>query len=172
MASGTMVDVGSGDDDVLDDQTAAFLEGDCSLIVGVALDDGSPFSSQAWGVRVCSRDPTVIRLVVAGRDADRLPDAVGRPLALTGADVPTLAARQVKGRITASEAPTEDDLTLARSHAAEFFDAVHDSDGEPIELLRRMLPPTYRVWTVELSEVFDQTPGPSAGAPLATGGPG
>jgi hypothetical protein len=171
VASGTVVGVGSGDAVVLDDHTAAFLEGDCSLIVGIALDDGSPRASQAWGLRVCSRNPAVIRLVIGGRDTGPLPDAVGRPLALTGADVPTLASLQVKGRITGSEAPTEDDLALARSHTADFFDAVHRSDGEPVELLRRMLPPEYWVWTVEVSEVFDQTPGPGAGAPLPGGGP-
>ena len=60
---------------------------------------------------------------------------------------------------------------MARSHTGGFFEGVNRGDGEPVELLRRMLPPDYWVWTVELSEVFDQTPGPGAGAPLPTGGP-
>jgi hypothetical protein len=160
----------TGDGSVLDDHTAAFLEGDCSLILGITLDDGSPCSSQAWGAQVTSRDPAVIRLVVAGRDAERLPDAVGRPLALTGADVPTLSSLQVKGRIIDSAAPTDGDFALAQVHTADFFDAVYRSDGEPVSLLRRMVPPTYWVWTVEVSSVFDQTPGPGAGSPLPDSG--
>jgi len=47
-----------------------------------------------------------------------------------------------------------------------FFEVVHLTDGNPIELLRRMLPIEVLVVDVVVEEMFDQTPGPEAGAPL------
>lgn len=151
---------------MLDDQTEAFLEGDCSLVVGFLTADDLPLSGHAWGAQVVQRDPTFVRVVLAARDAAHQPDPLGRSLALTAADVPTLAAVQVKGRVIADEAPTEQDLERAARHTEELFVAINRTDGEPIELLQRMLPPAYRVWTIEVDEVYDQTPGPGAGAAL------
>lgn len=151
---------------MLDDELAEFLEGDCSLVVGLVLDDGTPLASQAWALTVLQRDPPLVSVVLAERDTAGISEPVGARLALTGADVPTLSSRQVKGRVLAHEAATEADLAAVEQHCEAFFLAVHHADGEPVELLRRMVPPSFRAWTVQLDELYDQTPGPGAGAAL------
>jgi hypothetical protein len=43
-------------------------------------------------------------------------------------------------------------------------------DGTERRLLERLVPSDYTAWTVAIDEVYDQTPGPGAGAPLRDGG--
>jgi len=154
------------------DATVNFLEGGCSLIVGVSLADGSPYAAHAWGFTVESRDPVRARLVLGTRDAERVPALwAGAPIAVTGADVSTLRAVQVKGRSIDAGPATDDDLAVVARHCGLFFADVERVDGEPYALLVRMVPPSFTTCTVELDAFFDQTPGPGAGAPLArTGG--
>lgn len=151
---------------MLDDDTVTFFEGPTSLIIGFPLADGEPFAGHAWGLRVEPGTPTAVRLVLAERDACRRDDAVGLPVAVTAADVPTLGARQLKGFVRASGAPTPDELELAAQHRDAFFAEVQRTDGEPLELLHRLYPTSMWTWVIEVHELYDQTPGPGAGCAL------
>lgn len=46
------------------------------------------------------------------------------------------------------------------------FTAIVDADGARHEVLTRWIPVGYVACTLEVTERFDQTPGPGAGAPL------
>ncbi|MEZ5238257.1 MAG: hypothetical protein R2716_04720 [Microthrixaceae bacterium] len=50
------------------------------------------------------------------------------------------------------------------------LEAIHETDGNPMELLHRFLPLEVAMVELEVSETFDQTPGPEAGAPLPGAG--
>jgi hypothetical protein len=156
--------------DVLDDETVTFFESPVSIIVAFALADGAPFGSHAWGLEVTSTEPPEIRLVIAERDAQLLADPTGVAVAVTVAEVPTLSARQLKGHVIAAEPPTDADLARSAAHRADFFAEVERVDGEPPELLARMVPPSFTMWCIAVTELFDQTPGPGAGAAMGPGG--
>ena len=82
-----------------------------------------------------------IRFVMSADDPDRgRPPGVGS-VSLTGANVVTYQSVQFKGRPVVVEAPTADDVELARRQSEAFFEAMQRTDGNPIEMLARMLPP-------------------------------
>jgi hypothetical protein len=144
------------------------LPGGCALIVATVGPDGAPLATRGWGLLVLS--PTDggalrIRLVVDADDAPALDQlAPARRVAVTGADVRTLRSAQVKGRIVEAEPATADDEQLAATYCDDFFDAVVQTDGADRRLLERLVPSRYGAWVVVVDEVFDQTPGPEAGA--------
>lgn len=148
--------------------------GASASVVGLVTDAGEPFATRAWGVHVLSEAPLRLRaLLPAGslariglRAGDRGPFAI----ALTAADVRTLDAVQVKGTGRDLEVPDREDDTRFDAYSRQLFEAIHRSDGNPIELLHRMAPADRVACTIDVEHVFDQTPGPSAGAPLSASG--
>jgi hypothetical protein len=80
--------------------------------------------------------------------------------------VRTLASVQLKGAVVEVEPATATDLERVVEHTDAFFQAVADTDGIPLSLLRRLMP--QRVIAVEfvIRETFDQSPGPTAGSLL------
>jgi hypothetical protein len=53
-----------------------------------------------------------------------------------------------------------------RVQSGRFLQMVHETDGNPLESLRRILPIEVVVVELEIDEMYDQTPGPDAGGPL------
>jgi hypothetical protein len=151
---------------VLDDDAVTFLESPASLVVGMTLAGGVPYACHAWGLRVTSAERGLVRVVLGQRDARRLTEAAGAPVAVTAAAVATLQGLQAKGHVVAAEPPTAADLALFERHRDQFFAEVERIDGEPVALLARMVPPELTVWVVRLEQLFDQTPGPGAGAAI------
>jgi hypothetical protein len=126
--------------------------------------------TRAWGLNIdVGHDPVTGRLLLAAEDtrAIELLEDGGR-IAFTGTDVPTLRSLQVKGRGVRVESATDDDRARAQRYADAFFDDVIRVDRHAREALVRMLPIDYVAATVTVEEVFDQTPGPSAGARVGT----
>jgi hypothetical protein len=155
---------------VLDAATAAFLEGGCALIVGTVGPGGAPRASRAWGLTVLPGGGTTLRVLVSTDDP--VPAAGvrdGGRIAITAADVPTLRSMQLKGRVTGIEEATDEDRSRAARYMEAFFADVNATDGTPVEVIERVTPFDVRAWSVEVEELFDQTPGPGAGAPLRAG---
>jgi len=153
---------------VIDEGLRAFLERGCAHIVGTVADDGTPHAQRAWGCTVIG--PDRVRLLLDGGDPvlRQHLDAGGR-IALTSADVRDLRTVQLKGRVLAVEDdPTDDDLTRCAAHNEELFTDIEVTDHYPRELVERMIPPRYVVAIAEVEELYDQTPGPSAGSRVGT----
>jgi hypothetical protein len=154
---------------VFDADLIAFLESGCGTIVGLVTPSGAPFATRGWGLRVEGGDPPRLRLLLgaaafaaSGRDgAERF------AVAITGGDVRTLRSAQVKGDGHGVEPATEDDLATCRRYVDEFFAAVHETDGSDLDLLARMTPLDLVACTVDVRQVFDQSPGPGAGRLVA-----
>jgi len=136
------------------------------LIVGSVGPDGEPRATRAWSAVVTDHATRRVRVVVSADDPTIDEHLAGGVLALTGADIRTLQATQLKGPIVAVEEPTASDIDAMAAQSTAFFDAVMATDGNPIELLQRLLPA--RVVAVEfvVEEVYDQSPGPGAGERL------
>ncbi len=148
------------------------LETGAGLVVGTVSADGEPRADRAWAASVVDAESCRLRFVMSADDPAVVENLQGAMVSLTGAEVITYQSVQLKGRPVVVEAPTAADVDLAHRQSEAFFEAVHRSDGNPVESLRRMLP--HRMVAVEMivEESFDQTPGPSAGSafPGATGG--
>jgi hypothetical protein len=152
--------------------TKRFLESGCALIVGTVSADGEPHANRGWGLTVLPGDGNHVRLLLDADDQRALADlARAGAIAITGADVRTLRSVQLKGRFVGSEAADENDRERARRFCDGFFGDVVVTDGTPRELLERLVPDDYVACTIAVDEVYDQTPGPGAGAPLAQGVP-
>ena len=83
---------------------------------------------------------------------------------MTGADVRTLHSRQLKGEVTAVEPARGEDRARSGRYQDAFFTDIEETDGQPRVLLEQIVPAAYLVATIEVEAVFDQTPGPRAGA--------
>jgi hypothetical protein len=146
---------------MLDEEKISFLEGGCALIVCTLDADGEPFASRAWGLTVVSREQARVRLLAM---LDVLPRGA---VAITGTDVPTLRSLQLKGQIVAVEHSNEADVAKAKQYTDAFYADVERTDNVPRELLNRMTPTEFLACTVQVEELYDQTPGPRAGCALS-----
>jgi xanthine/CO dehydrogenase XdhC/CoxF family maturation factor len=142
------------------------LENGAGLVVGTVSTEGIPRADRAWAASVIDAESRRIRFVMSADDADVVGNLQSGRVSLNGADVRTYQSVQLKGRPVVVEAPTTDDVELARHQSETFFEAVHLTDGNPVEALRRMLPLDMVAVEMIVEESFDQTPGPSAGAAL------
>ncbi len=142
------------------------------MVVGTASPDGTPHAQRAWGCTVVGDDR--VRLLLDGSDhVLRAHLAEGGRIALTSANVRNLRSVQLKGTVTSVEdEPTPDDLARCDLHNEELFTDIEVSDHYPRVLVERMIPPAYVVAVVTVEELYDQTPGPSAGAKVGAEGIG
>jgi len=149
--------------------TVDFLESGSALIVAVVDADGMPSAGRAWGLTVVSPDEGRVRLLIDAADDEIVEDAAaGGRIAITGAEVATFRSTQLKGRVIRVERASADDDARAARFCEDFFAEVTKLDGTPREMLDRLVPDEYVACEILVDEVFDQTPGPSAGS--AVGG--
>ena len=148
-------------------ELTSMIEDGAGLVVGTVGADGEPRATRAWSVTVVDPAGCRLRVVVGADDAGTIANLrEGARLALTGANVRTLHSIQFKGRIDAVEEANSADLGVARDQSDRFMRAVHETDGNPIGSLRRMLPIEVVAIEMVVDEMYDQTPGPAAGGPL------
>lgn len=154
---------------MIDEDLRAFLERGCAMVVGTAGEDGTPHAQRAFGCGVV--DPTTVRVLLDATDPtlrDHL-EGPGR-IAITSADVRTLRSVQLKGRVLGvDDTPTAADEARCAAHNDELFRDIEETDHFPREYPERMVPPGYLVAIVAVEELYDQTPGPGAGAAVSTG---
>ena len=141
------------------------LESGCGLIVATVSADGEPRAARAWAADVVDASTGRVRVLLEADDPVTVSNLTETgALAVTGGDVRTLQSVQVKGAVVAVESITGADLARVDRHAEVFFANVHETDGTPMELLERMLPASMVACVLQVSEVYDQSPGPGAGA--------
>lgn len=154
---------------MLDTDVVELLESGCSLIVGTVDDQTQPEAARGWGLQVLG-DGTSLRVLVAA-DAEVTLANVARAalVAVTGTSVATFRSIQAKGRALVVEPATGDDQQRHDRYFDAFTTAVHETEGTALELLRRMQPSAVVVFTMTVEDLYDQTPGPTAGQRLTAG---
>jgi hypothetical protein len=163
-------EVGKGARVELSPETQRLLESGSALLVGITGPDGEPYAGRGWGCTL-SPDGGCIRLLVP--DGDALLDGAvvpGAPIACTATDIRTLQSVQAKGRVLRAEPATVEDARVSGRYRRAMFDAIHEVDGFPVDLLEKLVPAGLTAVTVRMEEFFDQTPGPGAGAPVEADG--
>jgi hypothetical protein len=152
---------------VLDPAVVEFIHGGVAVGVATRDDDLRPEFARGWGPEV-SADGRSLRLCVTAPEGSRMRANLERNGAVAvGFSPPTIArAVQVKGVATVMGEAEAADLQRVERHVRSFV-AEAERVGAPVELSRRMFVGTGLV-AVEFSidEVFDQTPGPTAGRRL------
>jgi hypothetical protein len=149
--------------------TEDFLQAGSALIVATVSSTGEPIATRGWGLDVIDAEEGRVRLLVSSADAPALANLEdsGR-ISITATDVPTLHSMQLKGRLLGGVAATDTDRARADRYCDAFYRDVERSDGTPRRLLQRIRPEDFVVFEVVVDEFYDQTPGPGAGASLAT----
>ena len=156
---------------MFDADLTAFLESGCSTIVGLLTPSGEPFATRGWGTDVLSAAPPRLRLLVGEaelRSVGRRPgDGARFAVGVTGANVITLRSVQVKGTAYDLAHPTEADIERSARFCDAFFGDVQSGDAIPRSLMERIVPTDLLVCTIDVEAIYDQTPGPGAGARLS-----
>ena len=151
---------------MFDDETRAFLESGCALIVGTIADDGAPHAARGWSMAVSDVGPPArCRLLIDADDQRTIAHlSGGGAIAVTATSVFTLQSIQLKGRALGPEVLTADDEARAARYIEQFYRDVHEMDGVAWEVFERIVPSGYVACVFEAHESYDQTPGPGAGA--------
>jgi len=149
-------------------ETTAAIEGGWSLIAGTVGADGEPTAARCWGITVLSRERGECRLLFDANATRTHADlAATGVIAITAGDVSTLRSIQMKGVMSSPVEPaTPDEVTRAAEFADAFFGEIVKTDGSPRDLLQHMFPDAFVACTAWFTELYDQTPGPVAGAAI------
>ncbi len=152
---------------VLDPEVVSFIHS--GVMAGVVTrDDGlRPAFARAWAPRVSEDGRTLSLCIPAPEGSLMRSNLEGNGAIAVGFSPPTIArAVQIKGVATGVREPTPAELEHVEQHL-ERFQAECDRIGAPREVSGRMLDRTGLVTvTFPIAEVFDQTPGPTAGRRL------
>lgn len=144
----------------------ATLAAGSGLLVGSVTPDREPHAVRAWSAEVIDPVSGRIRLGVAGDDPNTVLSIDRHLVAVTAADVRTVESIQVKGVGVAMGPPDLHDREVIAEQSEAFLRSIEETDGDPVEFLRRLIPNTFEMIEVTVTEVYDQTPGPSAGVPI------
>ena len=151
---------------MFDSETRAFLESGCGLLVATVSPEGEPHASRGWGLDVQDLGaPARLRLLLDADDERTLEHVrAGGAIAITAANVLTLRSIQLKGRALGSDGDIPDDPGRVERYVREFHADVHATDHVTWELFQQFFPASCIACLVDIDDVFDQTPGPGAGA--------
>ena len=152
---------------VLDPEVVEFIHGGVAVGVATRGDDLRPEFARGWGPEV-STDGRSLSLCVAAPEGSRMrANLEGNGALAVGFSPPTIArAVQLKGVATVVGEPDAADLERVERHLRSFV-AEAERIGAPPELARRMFVGAGLVAVqFSIDEVFDQTPGPTAGRRL------
>jgi len=152
---------------VLDPKVVEFVHGGVAVGVATRDDDLRPEFARGWGPEV-SADGRSVTLCLPAPEGSRTRANLERNGAVAvGFSPPTIArAVQVKGVVIWVGEPEAAELERVERHFRSFV-AEAGRVGAPAELSERMLVRTGLVAVqFSIDEVFDQTPGPTAGRRL------
>jgi hypothetical protein len=153
---------------VIDPDIVELLESPCSLVVGTVAPDGLPDATRAWGAQVLPGG-THIRLLLAANATTTAHNLRStKRIAFTATHFADLRSVQAKGEAVHVGDADEVDRRRFKQFWIACTHALHELDGTPEELLLRMVPSDVFVCVMTVDELFDQTPGPSAGTRLST----
>ncbi|MFT3922069.1 MAG: pyridoxamine 5'-phosphate oxidase family protein [Myxococcales bacterium] len=154
---------------VLPQVLVPFLEGGNSLLVGTCDSNRMPQVARAVGLKVAT-DRSRFTLFLPERTAARSLAALAQVplLAVTCSEPPTHRTVQVKGKVVALRAPNAEEQAWVLSYPDRFANVVAYAGLARATVMRLHVWPA-RAIDVEATDLFDQTPGPKAGAPLDPG---
>ncbi len=153
---------------MFDSTTIEFFHSGCAVLIGSTDADATPHAGRGWGLTVVDATAGRVRVLADAADEVTLANLrVGSIVAITTASVRTLRSIQLKGRVVSVEAATEVDIAKQQQYTKDFIGDIHETDGEPMEMLTRWSDCGVVPFVIDVDDSFDQTPGPSAGTRMA-----
>ena len=151
---------------MIEPEVTELIESPCSLIVGSVDADGLPDAIRGWGVDVLG--PDRVRVLLAA-DADRTLAnlADGGRIALTATHFITAVSWQLKGVATVIEDASPADRILFDAYCSGCLQILSVAQDMPEGVIARLIPADVVACVMVVEQVFDQTPGPGAGARVA-----
>ncbi len=154
------------------EQVQTFLESGLGMVVGTHDSSLIPEITRAWGPRVASNRKSIsvcVSLVSGRKTAQNLQE--NGQIAFTFGSPVDYKQIQVKGRCLEIVAPDADDLAAVVRHREEFARRC-ETVGTPRRFIEGLFrydagdPPHLVKIRFAPEQMFNQTPGPGAGAPL------
>lgn len=157
----------AGSEPKLSDALVMFVHGGVAVSIATRDEDLKPAFTRGWGPSVAEDGRTLTLCVIAPPGSATRANLEHNGAMAIGFNPPTVArALQVKGTAVELREPDSAELEQAERHLVAFT-AETLTIGYPPELARRLYSPADFVSvTLSIDEVFDQTPGPSAGRRL------
>jgi hypothetical protein len=148
------------------DEIAAFVCSGVAVIVATRDADLRPQAARAWGPEIYADGAAIALCVGAAADSPtRANLEVGGPIAAVFSLPTSYRTVQIKGDVLELADPTPQQLARVEEH----FDAFARETaqvGLPPERARRLLDSSFVAVRFSARELYDQTPGPNAGARL------
>ena len=156
---------------MIDTRVAEFILGRRSIIAASRDADLRPSLMRACGLRIDATDGT-LRVHLARSQAARLlaDIATSRLIAVVVSEPSTHRTMQLKGNDARVEAATPEDLATLPGYAGQLDDELR-SIGLPASFARAMIavdPADVVAVRFTPTEIYDQTPGPRAGAAITS----
>jgi hypothetical protein len=156
---------------VIDRGTVELLEGGSALTIGTVRSDGVPHAARAWGLDLLAHDPMRVRVLLDAHDTGTIENLQpGANVAVTATSVPTFHSVQLKGTSRGIRATGDGDAERFARYERSFYDDIETADRTPRHLMERLSPEELVAVELDITEVYDQTPGPGAGQELESGG--
>jgi hypothetical protein len=152
---------------LIDGEVRELVESPCSQIVATVDETGSPEATRGWAIDVLPGGRELRLLLSASATATLANLATTGWIALTVTHFATLESVQVKGHVVSVDVRTAADRIRFEQFCAACTNALHDLEGTPEETIWRLMPVDVVACVMTVEEVYDQTPGPAAGARLA-----
>ncbi len=151
---------------MIEPEVTELIESPCSLIVASVDADGLPDAIRGWGVDVLG--PDRVRVLLAA-DADRTLAnlADGGRIALTTTHFITAVSWQLKGVATMIEDASPAERILFDAYCSGCLQILSVAQDMPEGVIARLIPADVVACEMVVEQVFDQTPGPGAGARVA-----
>jgi hypothetical protein len=135
-------------------------------VVATRDEDLQPEIARSWGPEVSPDGASVTLCVPAPPGSQTLRNLEGNGAITATFVLPTTyRALQIKGTVTEAREPTPEQLTRVEEHVAAFIDQAGQLGITPKQV-DALVEPEYVAVTFVAREVYDQTPGPSAGSRL------
>lgn len=143
----------------------AFLDTGVAMLGASADASAVPEAFRVWGATVDDRGR--LRALVSSHSARTFHNLHrGTPLSLLFTDVTTFESVQVKGAVVGDTAPPGPEEIALMERYDQTFGAALQQIGHPLALLETLRPRSVFAVTVEIEQLYDQTPGPTAGRPI------
>jgi hypothetical protein len=151
---------------VIDEGARELLLAGVATVVATRDDRMRPSLQRGWALAVSEdgREVTVCVPAPPGSQTRENLEA-GGAVAITCSRPTTYRTVQVKGQLVAIHDPTAEQRAAAEAHADAFSQEVEEL-GLPPGAGRRMFDTDLVAVTITVAELYDQTPGPRAGARL------
>jgi len=156
----------SHSDPLVSRDLAEFVGAGVATVVATRDEELRPEIARAWGSEVSADGASVTLCVPASRGSKTLTnlDANGA-ISATFVLPTTYRAVQLKGTVLDVCEPTPEQLARFEEHVAAFIDQAEQIGITPKQV-HALVEPAYVAVTFSVRELYDQTPGPSAGSRL------